>query len=117
MKEITLFENVDMSKSMEEQGINPTMYWAYRNSKEAANELLNFDDVIWDYDVEPIVKGCKEAGVREFTISSTFSSLIAILAAFESAGARLEGLTQVHARYTDWQTGEKANIPAIRMSL
>ena len=29
----------------------------------------------------------------------------------------MAGLTQVKARYTDWQTGEHASIPAIKLTI
>ncbi len=53
--------------------------------------------------------------IKEFTISCTFSSLIPILAEFEKRGIIMNGLTTVNAGYTDWNTGEKEKIPAIRM--
>ena len=43
------------------------------------------------------------------------SSLIETLAAFEKRGISMAGLTTVNARHTDWQTGEHAKIPAIKM--
>ena len=74
MKEITAFESIDRSKSFEEQGLNGTLYWAYQNSKEAGKDLIDFNEVIWDYDIDPIPESCKALGITEFTISSTFSS-------------------------------------------
>lgn len=44
--------------------------------KEAGNDLPNFAEVIWDDDIETILADCRKLGVREFTISSTFSSLL-----------------------------------------
>ena len=117
MKEITAFESIDRSKSFEEQGLNGTLYWAYQNSKEAGNDLIDFNEVIWDYDIDPILKSCKALGITEFTISSTFSSLITTLAEFDKRGCRMAGLTQAKARYTDWQTGEHASIPAIKLTI
>ena len=32
-------------------------------------------------------------------------------------GIRMAGLTEVNATYSDWKTGKKARIPAIRMTL
>ena len=83
MKKIEAFENIDRTKGFEEQNMNSTVYWAYRYAQDAGNELLNFGEVIWDYDIEPILESCKAYGITEFTISSTFSSLIATLAEFE----------------------------------
>ena len=56
-------------------------------------------------------------GITEFTISSTFSSLIQTLAEFEKHGFRMNGLTEVSANYTDFTTGKLKVVPAIRMSL
>ena len=119
MKEIRTFEAAieQSATSLEELGINATLFWAYRTSKETGNELIDFNEVIWDYDIPEIVKALKENGISEFTISSTFSSLIETLASFEKEGIRMAGLTEVNATYSDWKTGKKARIPAIRMTL
>ena len=97
-------------------GINRTLFWAYRDSKEAGNELIDFSDVIWDEEIEPITTFLKENGITEFTVSSTFSSLIPALAGFEKHGFKMAGLTKVRTRYKDYTTGEKAIIPAIIMT-
>lgn len=120
MKEIKIFEQVINSEKpvdLRKVGINRTMFWAYRSSVEAGNDLLNFDEAIWDEDIPEIVEICKEADITEFTISSTFSGLIETLASFEAHGWEMNGLTRVKSRHTDWSTGERAIIPAIRMVL
>ena len=117
MTKITLFERAieEKANSLKDWGINSTAFWAYRKSIDAENDLIDFSEVIWDEDVEPIAETFKKEGIDEFTISSTFSSLIATLAAFEKNGYRMDGLTEVNANYTDWQTNERARIPAIRL--
>ena len=119
MKEIKVFEEAKFSniKNLREVGINPTMYWAYFGSKEAGNELIDFSGVIWDEDVLEIVRTCRENDIREFTISSNFSSLIETLVEFEKLGCKMFGLMQVNANYTDFQTGKNKVIPAIKMIL
>ena len=57
----------------------------------------------------------KENGITEFTISSTFSSLIPTLAAFGKHGFKMDDIIEVNANYTDWQTNKRTRIPAIRM--
>lgn len=118
MKRIELFERAIAEKaaSLKDYGINSTMFWAYRKSLEAENDRIDFSEVIWDEDIEVIAACLKENGIREFTISSTFSSLIPTLAAFEKQGFKMDGLTEVNAPYTDWQTNQRARIPAIRMN-
>ena len=75
MKKIELFERAiaEQAGSLKEWGINQTLFWAYRNSIAAGNEEINFEDVIWDYDIGEITKTLKENGITGFTISSTFS--------------------------------------------
>lgn len=68
--------------------------------------------------IEIFEKAMNEGGsLKDYGISSTFSSLIETLAAFEKEGIRMAGLTEVNATYSDWKTGKKARIPAIRMTL
>lgn len=118
MKKIEIFERaMNEGGKLKDYGINATVFAAYRNLEYTENEHLDFSEVIWDYDIAEIVKTLKENGITEFTISSTFSSLIERLAAFEKEGVKMVGLTEVNAAYKDWQTGKQARIPAIRMIL
>jgi len=119
MKKIEAFENAiaNQVKDLRAVGINPTMFWAYRDSLEAESETLNFADVIWEDDIAPIVDACWENGIYEFTISSTSTSLIETLAAFEKLGCKMAGLTTVKTRFIDFCTREKAIKPAVLMKL
>jgi len=119
MKKIELFERAiaEQAASLKDWGINPTLFWAYRNSITAGNDRIDFSETIWDSDIEEITKTLKENGITGFTISSTFSSLIPTLAEFAKHGFQMAGLTEVKANYTDFQTQERAVIPAIRMEL
>lgn len=121
MKEIRTFETLMAAReniSLKDAGVNSTLYWAYRISKEeSGNDLIDFNEVIWDHDIKEIADTLRAEGITEFTISSTFSSLIETLAAFEEQGIYMNGLTTVNARYTDWKTGEHARIPAIKMEV
>ena len=68
--------------------------------------------------IEQIIADCRKTGTTEFTVSSTFSSLIETLAEFQKHGCMMKGLTEINSRYDiDWQTHEKKRIPAILMSL
>ena len=119
MKKIELFEKAiaEQAASLKDWGINPTLFWAYRNSITAGNDRIDFGEVIWDSEVGEIAETLKENGITEFTISSTFSSLIPTLAEFAKHGFQMAGLTEVKANYTDFQTQERAVIPAIRMAV
>ena len=117
MKKIELFERAiaEQAGSLNDYGINGTMFWAYRESIKAGNDLIDFNEVIWDEDIDAIAECMQENGISEFTISSTFSGLIPTLAAFEKHGFKMTGVIEVNATYTDWQTGKRAKVPAIRM--
>ena len=117
MKKIETFEKAIENKvpNLREVGINPTLFWAYRTLEETGNDNIDFNDVIWEYEIENIASCLKANGIVEFTISSTFSSLIETLAEFQKHGFQMAGLTEVNARYTKIGSDERARIPAIRM--
>lgn len=119
MEKIEVFENAieNQVTDLRTFGINPTMFWAYRDSQEAGSDLLDFHEVIWPDDIAPIVKACREYGLQAFTISCTFSRLIETLAEFEKQGCKMAGLTTVKTRYTDIRTHEKMNMPAVLVKL
>ena len=113
MKPIKKFEEAitcKESRKLSDFGINSTMFWAYRKSQEAGCEFLNFDDVIWDYDVAPIVEACQEEGIERITISSTFSSLVKTLYFFDELGCKIEGMTSVPVVYV-------GPVPALVLSI
>ena len=117
MKKIAAFENAiaNQVKDIRAEGINATAFWAYHRSIQNGNNLIDFNEVIWDEDIEAIAAAFDANGITEFTISSNFSSLITTLAAFEAQGFKMDGLTQVNANYNDWATNERAKVPAIRL--
>ena len=119
MIKIESFEKAieDKVPNLREVGINPTLFWAYRTLEETGNDNIDFNECIWEQEIEDIAKCLKENGIVEFTISSTFSSLIETLAEFQKHGFQMAGLTEVNARYTAIGSDEKAKLPAIRMLL
>lgn len=105
-----------------EIGINSTFGAAYFYSLEAGNDLINFDEVIWDRDIDEILENCRRFGIEGFTISSTFSSLITTIAELQKRGCKLEGLIEINSRFDDWKAGlegesRKERIPAFKISL
>lgn len=104
-------------RDVRSEGINLTLYNAYINEKETGNELLDFDDVIWENDVEQIVGCLRENRYTEFTISSHAASLIDRLAQFDKLGCRIVGMTTVKSRYKNYMTGELDILPALKIQL
>ena len=91
-----------------EENINIRLFWAYKHSLEAGNDLINFYDVIWERDLNYYK-------INEFSISSNFSGLITILAEFDKHGFTMAGITDVKETYIDLTTNERTVSKAIRM--
>lgn len=119
MKAIEKFEEIikgEGNRTLREEGVNATLYWAYRKAKEqTGNELLDFDGTIWTHEIPEIAKALKEEGIKEFTISSGYSGLIDTLAAFEEYGFFVNGVTKVNSTLKYYETGCHLKTPAIKM--
>ena len=104
--------------SWKELGFNSTFGAAYLYSLETGNDLPNYGKVIWDTDIDEILADCHKTGITEFTISSTFSSLIETIAEFQKRGCMMQGLVEINSWYEkDWNTGERKRIPAFLMKI
>lgn len=117
MEKIKLFEDFYKKevKDFFNDGINPRMYWAYLKSCEAENDILDFNDVIWSHDIQPIVDTCNKVGITEFTISSNFTGLLSTMYELDKRGFSVAGITKVRANYMDYYNKEKAIIPAVHI--
>ena len=124
MKKIEILEKAaEYGTSYKDINVNSIFGAAYFYSVEAGNDLINFAEVIWDYDIDEIIENCQRFGITEFTISSTFSSLILTIAEFEKKGCKLQGLVEINSRHDDWKAcfegkpSVKERIPAFKLSL
>ena len=123
MKEIEILEEAATKGTRySEINVNSTFGAAYFYSKKAGNDLINFAEVIWDYDIDEILENCKRFGIESFTISSTFSSLIVTIAEFQKRGCKLEGLIEINSRFDDWKASfegenKKERIPAFKINI
>jgi hypothetical protein len=116
MKRIELFDRIIDKQASEDErkGTCMTLCWAYEASmRNTGNELIDFDDCIWDDDPKQIAAILKQNGIDSFTISSSRSNLMPALAEFEELGYKVCGMTKVKASYYDWDTGELAIVPAL----
>lgn len=79
-------ERFETAKSVgKELGINREVYWAYKSSTEAGNNLINFYDLIDEGEAEAVIKCCRENNIKEFTISSNSTGMIRSIMALESS--------------------------------
>ena len=115
MYKIKLFEDFKHKEIHDffNDGINPTMYWAYMKSHDSGNDILDFNDVIWEHDIQPIVDTCNKVGITDFTISSNFTGLLKTMYELNKRGFKVVGITEVRASYMDFEKQDKALIPAV----
>ena len=89
---------------------------AYEKSRDNENEILNFDDVIWDEEVEALTACMKENGIKAFTYSCRATDAIETLWLFKEAGCTIGEMVEVNLRKDFFGKGyEKGH--AFRMTL
>ena len=71
---------------------------AYEHSRENENEILNFDDIIWDWEVEALITCMKENGIKAFTYSCRATNAIETLWLFKEAGCTIGEMVEVNLR-------------------
>ena len=71
---------------------------AYRNSRDNENKILNFDDIIWDRDVEALTACMKKNGIKAFTYSCPATDAIETLWLFKEAGCTIGEMVEVNVR-------------------
>lgn len=100
-------------------GINRTLGDAYLFSREAGNDVPNFNDAIWDEEVEQIVSDCRRLGIKEFTISSNWSGMLKSVGEFVNCGCTLDGYVEVYDRLERWHKDVKVKVllPALKMTV
>ena len=56
MKRIEILDQAmnEQVRDLNELGINPSLMKAYRTSLKVDNDHINFEEVIWDREIEPI---------------------------------------------------------------
>ena len=87
-----------------------------RDVEANENKILNFDDIIWDRDVEAITACLKENGIREFTYSCRATDAVETLWLFKEAGCTIGEMVEVNLRKDLWgKTYEKGH--AFKMSI
>ena len=71
---------------------------AYEKSRDNENEILNFDDIIWDDEVEAITACMKENSIKAFTYSCSATNAIETLWLFKQAGCTIGEIVEVNLR-------------------
>lgn len=77
---------------------------AYEKSRDNENKILNFDDIIWDRDVEALTACMKKNGIKAFTYSCRATDAIETLWLFKEAGCTIGEMVEVNLR-KDYKKG------------
>jgi hypothetical protein len=113
MREIPVLESVRKGElKLEETRYSMAVYRAYVIARTAGNEHLDFNDIIWDQDIQELVAMWRELELEFVTLSNSSSGMVDTLAYLEKLGCKLLGLTKVRGQYPDIITGQHAIIPA-----
>ena len=101
--------------------VNETLHFACWHSSIVGNEFPDFDDVIWEEDIESIISDCKLLGIKSFTISGGlcggFQRVIRVIARFMELGCELDGMVKVKACFATCELEEPKWIPALKMTI
>ena len=102
---------------MADQGDIAWRIWrAYEHSRETENEVLDFNDIIWDRDIEALTACMRENGIKAFTYSCQATDAIETLWLFKEAGCTIGEMVEVNLRKDLWgKTYEKGH--AFKMSI
>lgn len=91
---------------MVEMGNIACKVWrAYKKSRENENEILNFNDIIWDRDVELLVKCMRENSIKAFTYSCRATDAVETLWLFKQAGCKIGDMIEVNLMKDIWENG------------
>ncbi len=120
-KNMKIIEKLEQAREqnadLKEWGINNKFYRAYQKTLKTNNETIDFDDVLWDHDVEEIIKHCKEFEIKYITISSNYSGLIQTLGLFVDKGCKIRELKKIKSQYTDLNSEEHEIVNAIEIEI
>lgn len=100
----------------EENGFRK-IWTMYEKARENQNMYIDFNEVIWDNEVQSIIKTLRDNGIEKFTFSSTWTSAVKTAWLFTQNGCTLEGLTEINEGYEDFITGKMKQTPAYLFKL
>ena len=99
-------EHFRLMDSIEAKGLDyAKIFRFYSEAKERGNERIDLSDVVWDKDVEGLMRSFKVLGIEEFTFSST-----AWL--FTQHGFHLAGILEINSQHKAILSDEYEKVPA-----
>ncbi len=90
-------QNIDANPLLNLKAKTVTILTAYKHKERSGNEVIDFDDCLGEEDIEAL---CANE-IKEFTISSVFSSLLRQLENLKKVGYEVKGMKKVKTPYGD----------------
>lgn len=95
-REAAMTEYDSLMRAIDGLGKPAVRIWRdYSTARDNGNGRLDINDVVWDRDVEGLVRCMRDNGIKEFTFSSGWSSSVDIAWLFVQSGCRLTGMAEV----------------------
>lgn len=114
MKKINIIETAYADqKSPKEVNINRTFFWAYINSKDVNKPMIDFNETVWEDEMHEVFENLDRFHINEFSVSSSMSSIISVIARFTEKGWRIKGMMKVPTGRELWPTKEPEMADAI----
>ena len=89
----------------------------YEDAQERGNACIDFSECIWEKEIPQMVADLKRFGITEFTLSSTYSSIVKTAWFFEQNGCNLEGMEEINGHSRDFETGDYEKVPAFKFRI
>ena len=92
-------------------------YRAYADAQNRSNACIDFSECIWEKEIPQMVADLKRFGITEFTLSSTYSSIVKTAWIFQQNGCSLEGMEEIKGHCRDFETGDYEKVPAFKFKV
>ncbi|SFA71362.1 DUF7698 family protein [Selenomonas ruminantium] len=105
-------------ESIEEKGMAYARYFReYEEAQMRGNACIDFNDCIWEKDIPKMVADLRALGIKEFTLSSTFSSIVKTAWVFQQNGCSLEGMEEIKGRCKAFLSEDYEKVPAFKFKI
>ena len=89
----------------------------YEDAQERGNACIDFSECIWEKEIPQMVADLKRFGITEFTLSSTYSSIVKTAWIFQQNGCSFEGMEEIKGHCRDFETGDYEKVPAFKFKV
>ena len=104
--------------TLEEKGEAYARYfWKYDEAQERGNACIDFNECIWEDQIPKMIADLKVLGIKEFTLSSTYSSIVKTVWVFQQNGCSLEGMEEINGHCKNYETGDYEKVPAFKFKV